>query len=307
MRLGERYLSPRDHAPLARRDNRSNTSYLEMVNSARRAPSGAPSVSRPRQPARHTNSPTPPNEGGEAPAGAKPLSVQREKFALAIADGVDVETAYRDAGYVGNQHSRKTTRYAPDVRARVKWILEERIRANAAARARQSGKEGDARLRLIRELEAIAYVDPGDLAQWSRVPRFDGEGNLTGYDDVLELTPSHLLTRAQRSAIKSVSRTVKKDGVTVRLDTNGKQEALALLAKILGMTASDAPPATTTINNTQVNVSAVGETSALEAARRLAFALEKAARALPAAAPAAIGGPILDLEASHAPVARSKG
>jgi hypothetical protein len=265
-------------------------------------------VSRPRQPAaRQANSPTTNAIGGEAPPGATPLSVQREQFALAIADGVDVETAYRDAGYTGNQHSRKTARYAPDVRARVKWILEERIRAGAAARAKHAVKQEDARLRLIRELEAIAYVDPGDLMQWSRVPRFDGEGNLVGHDDVVDLTPSHLLTKAQRSAVRSVSRTVKRDGTTVRLDTNGKQEALALLAKILGMTANDAPATSTTINNTQVNMVAVGETSALEAARRLAFALEKAARALPATSPAAIGGPVIDHEPSHAPGERSKG
>ncbi len=262
---------------------------------------------RPRQ----GNRPSPKQIKGEAqppaPPGATPLSINKERFAVGVAAGETVKDAYTNAGFKGGASSIKRIRYAPDVKARIAWLLGERIRAGAAARARQTEKEGDARIRLIRELEAIAYVDPGDLAQWDRVPRFDGEGNLAGYDDRLDLTPSHLLTRAQRSAIKSVSRTVKKDGVTVRLDTNGKQEALALLAKILGMTAADAPSTSTTINNTQVNVTAVGETSALEAARRLAFALEKAARALPASAPASIKGPILDLEASHAPGEGPKG
>lgn len=267
-----------------------------------------PRPSRPDRPARQANSPSSPKIETKPPPpaegpGAAPLAFTREHFAIAIANGTDVETAYREAGYKGGERSRQSLRYAPDVKARIRWILEERIRAGAAARAKSAGKEIDARLRLIRELEAIAYVDPGDLAQWDRVPRFDATGALVGYDDVLVLTPSHLLTKAQRSAVKSVSRTVKKDGTTVRLDTNGKQEALGLLAKILGVVQADSST-TTTINATQVNVTTGGETNALEAARRLAFALEMAARALPAKA---IEGPILDIEASHAPGAGSKG
>ena len=52
-----------------------------------------------------------------------------------------------------------------------------------------------------------------------------------------------------------------------------RSEALDKLAKIEGMYAADAPPPPqqTTIN--QVNI---GEVNALEAVRRLAFALEKA-------------------------------
>ena len=60
------------------------------------------------------------------------------------------------------------------------------------------------------------------------------------------------------------------------------------------MTASDAPPATQTVNNTQVNVGQVnvdGAENALEAARRLAFALEKAARAAPLLETTANGEP----------------
>ena len=182
------------------------------------------------------------------------------------------------------------------------YDLFVRIRADAEIRARAVEKEHDARLRLIHELEAVAYVDPGDLFQWDRKPRFDDDGNLTGYDDELVLTPSKHLTKAQRSSIKSVSRTVKKDGVTLRVDTNGKLEALALLARILGVNQPDAPAtSSTTINNTQVNVvGSPGEMNAFEMARRLAFALEKAARALPAAT-AELDGPILEAVETHAP------
>ncbi len=232
--------------------------------------------------------------------GARPLSVNRERFAVAVAAGEHPKDAYVTAGFKGSGSALKALRFDRDVKDRIAWLLRGRIRANAQRAARQDEKEADARLRLIRELEAIAYVDVGDLVQWDRKPRFDADGALVGYDDILDLTPSHLLSKAQRAAVKSVSRTVKKDGTTVRLDTNGKQDALALLAKILGMTANDSPAPSSVTNNTQVNVT-VGDGSALDAARRLAFALEKAARALPASSPT------IDLEASHAPVEQPKG
>ena len=242
--------------------------------------------------------------------GCEPLrTVAREFFAQAVAKGAKLEAAYRQAGYKGNDRSRQELRADPDVDDRIKWLLRERIRADAEIRAAATKREGDARARLIKELEAVAYVDPGDLMQWDTKPVFNAEGEVVGSEDTLSLTPSKFLTKAQRSAVKMVQRTVRKDGTTVRIDTNGKLEALALLAKVLGIVAVE-PSGSTTINNTQVNVT-TGEGTALDAARRLAFALEKAARALPQPMEKAIAaGPILDLEAvdvSHASSARSKG
>jgi len=234
---------------------------------------------------------------------SKPLgNAKHERFCYAIVQGHRLGPAYEIAGFTGKSARLPwQLRHQPGVDARIKWLLEERIRADVAVRARAVEKEENARLRLIRELEAIAYVDPGDLFQWDRKPEFDVDGNLTGYRDELALTPSHLLTKAQRSAVKEVSRIVKKDGTTVRLNTNGKLEALALLARILGMTQPDAPAtSSTTINNTQVNVGSPGDMNAFEMARRLAFALEKAARALPAAT-AELDGPILEAVETHAP------
>ena len=223
-------------------------------------------------------------EPGQDPASLPLKHPPRELFAQAVARGVNVDVAYREAGYTGNSASRRELRCSADVDARIRWLLVQRIESDAKTRARLVEKEQDARLRLIRELEAIAYVDPGDLMQWDRAPVFDDDGNLTGYRDRLELTPSRLLTKAQRSAVKTVSQITKKDGVTVRVDTNGKLEALSLLARILGMNAPDAPLASRTVNNTQVNVSTVnmtGEESALDGARRLAFALAKLQHARP--------------------------
>ncbi len=222
-------------------------------------------------------------EPGQDPASVPLKHPPRELFAQAVARGVNADMAYREAGYSGGPASRRELRCSADVDARIRWLLVQRIEVEAKARATGIEKDQDARLRLIRELEAIAYVDPGDLMQWDREPVFDEHGNLIGYQDRLELTPSKHLTKAQRSAVKSVSRTVKRDGTTVKVDLNGKLEALTLLARILGLPRPDAPPASssTTINNTQVNV--VGEMPALEVARRLAFVLERAERAREAA------------------------
>ncbi len=242
----------------------------------------------------------------------------REHFAQALARGVPAETAYKEAGYKGNARSRKALRTAPDLDARVRWLLNERIRADAAIRAKAIQRESDARRRLIAELESVAYVDIGDIVQWDRQPRFDAEGALAGWEEVVEITPSKHLTKAQRAAVKTVQRTVRKDGTTLRIDTNGKLEALGLLAKILGLTQPDAAPGpSTTINATQINVAAGGGETAMDAARRLAFALERAARALPPVTETRMSGPVIDLEASptsemaelpsHAPDAGSKG
>ncbi len=234
---------------------------------------------------------------GEDPASLPLKHPPRELFAQAVARGVNVDVAYREAGYEGRTASRRELRCSADVDARIRWLLAERIESDARVRAPGIRKEQDARLRLIHELEAIAYVDPGDLMQWDREPIFDEDGNLASYRDKLELTPSRHLTKAQRSAVKAVSRTVKKDGSTVRIDTNGKLEALSLLAKILGMTQPDgASSGSTTINNTQVNVVGTANETALEAARRLAFAIEKAARATPLLEATATGEPEVEVQ-----------
>lgn len=215
---------------------------------------------------------------------SKPLAnVKHERFCCAIVQGHRLGPAYEIAGFAGKSPRLPwQLRHKPVIDARIRWLLVDRIEFEAAIRGRALEKEMDARTRLIRELEAIAYVDPGDIMQWNRDPQFDDAGNLVGYRDRLEITPSHLLTKAQRAAVKSVTKHTTKSGTTLRIDTQGKIEALGQLARILGVTQPDAPAST--VNNTQVNVAQVNinpETNALEAMRRLAFAIEKTARAMP--------------------------
>jgi hypothetical protein len=107
-------------------------------------------------------------------------------------------------------------------------------------------------LRLIRELEQIAYTDVRDLVQWDREPELGGDGNLEGFKDVMKVTPSHLLTKGQASQVKSI--TAKSGGL--KFEVHDKMAALAQLAHILGMTTEHT---TQTVTSTQQRVVAASD------------------------------------------------
>ena len=140
---------------------------------------------------------------------------------------------------------------------------------------------------MIRQLEALAYSDVRDVVQWDKEAIVNSDGDVTGFKHVMQITPSRLLTPEQAAMVKGVT---TKAG-ELKFDAIDRLQALAHLARVLGMVAPDAP---NVVNNTQMNIGQVnmtGEQSALEAARRLAFALERAARA----------GPLVIEAVSHAP------
>jgi hypothetical protein len=120
----------------------------------------------------------------------------------------------------------------------------------------------------FRELERIAFYDPREFVQWERRPKFDEDQQLIGFEDVMIVTPSRKLTGDQAAAVRSVT---TKSGC-LKFETHDKLGALEKLAKVLGLYV-EAPQAVN-VNQTlnQLNIS--GDNS-LEAARRLAFALEK--------------------------------
>jgi hypothetical protein len=90
---------------------------------------------------------------------------------------------------------------------------------------------------------------------------------LTGYRDRVTVTPSHRLKSGVAATVKSVT---TKSGV-LKFDVHDKLNALMQLGKILGLYTDAAAVAATT--NVQVNI---GGDNALEAVRRLAFAIQKA-------------------------------
>lgn len=204
---------------------------------------------------------------------SRPLRLaQREVFAQLIANGVPAPDAYRRAGYSGGDDARWDLRRAADVDLRVNWLLGERIRADAIARQRSEKKIIDARLRLVREFERIAYSSLGDVVAWDRKPIIDADGSLQGFADEVVATPSHKLSRDAMAAVKSVKTKAGK----IQIDMHDKLNAMNALAKVLGMVQDVAPlPTAVTVN--QVNV---GDVTALEVARRVAFLLASAGQAM---------------------------
>jgi hypothetical protein len=150
--------------------------------------------------------------------------------------------------------------------------------APKAVRHRREKKIDNLRTRVLRELERVAFADARDVVQWDRRPKLDADGNVTGFEDFMVPTPSHLLRADQAAQVRSVT---TKSGA-LKFEAHDKIQALEKLAKILGLYQDAVPSAVT--NNVQVNQVNLGSDNALEAARRLAFALAKLSH-MPDAAP----------------------
>jgi hypothetical protein len=204
---------------------------------------------------------------------SKPLAnVKHERFCWAVVQGHRLGPAYEIAGFEGKSPRLPwQLRHKRAVDARMSWLLAERIKADTRARHRVEEKIADARWQLISELERIAYADTRDVVQWDREPELDPDGNLIGFKDTMKVTPSHLLTKDQAAQVRSLT---TKSG-SLKFEAFDKLAALTQLAKILGM-AQDTQ--TQAVNNATVNVQQVniGGYNALEAVRRLAFAIQKA-------------------------------
>lgn len=214
-----------------------------------------------------------PNKGPDANP-RKPLSMaNRETFAQLVAKGVKLPDAYRQAGYTGNEAARRSLRAQPDIDARIMALLERQIEDDAKARHKRERPILDRKSRITSQLEALAFSDIRDVIQWTTEPILDDDGNVTGLKPKMTLTPSHLMTPAQAASIKRV---FMKAG-ELNVEWNDQLGALEKLAKIEGMYQDGAP---STVNNTlnQVNI---GSDNALEAVRRLAFAIQKAQHSQP--------------------------
>ena len=200
-----------------------------------------------------------------APDASKPLrDAKRELFAQRVASGVPVKMAYELSGYGGRRSARHDLRRAPSVEARINWLLESRIERDTARRHRSEKKIDDLRLRVLQELERIAFQDVRNVVQWDRQPQLSPEGDIIGIADELTITPSHRLSHEAAAAIKGVF----TKGGQVRVELNDKLAALEKLAKATGLFQEAAPvPPSVTVN--QVNIT----DNALETARRVGFLL----------------------------------
>jgi hypothetical protein len=197
-------------------------------------------------------------------------NVKHERFCWAIVQGHRLGPAYEIAGFAGKSPRLPwQLRHKPAIDARVNWLLAQRVETDTRARHRTEKKIADSRLRLIRELERIAFYDPRDFVRWERRAKFDEDQQLIGFEDVMIVTPSGKLTADQAAAVRSVT---TKSG-SLKFETYDKLGALEKLAKVLGIYQESAlSPIGQSVTVNQVNFS--GDNS-LEVARRLAFALAK--------------------------------
>jgi hypothetical protein len=201
-----------------------------------------------------------------APDPARPLKrPQRERFAQLIAGGMPTVQAYRAAGFRGGDKPRWELRNASEVDRRIEFLVGERVKAQTAASARPEKRLNDARARLVRELERLAYSDLGQLAAWGTKAIENGDGSIE-IIETASIVDSDKLTPAQRAAIK----TIRHKSGKVQIELHDKLGALLSLAKVLGLMPekSEPQPAPLTVN--QVNV---GEMNSLEAIKRIAFVI----------------------------------
>lgn len=154
--------------------------------------------------------------------GAVPLSNPGwERFAQGLADGLRVVEAYVRAGYGGASRPAARANSSalakePRIAARVEYLRAE-IAATQLAR----------RVRVVEELERVAYADPRQVLDW-------GPQGVT-------LKGSDTLTPEAAAAVQSVKET--KDGVQITL--HPKVPALAKLAEIYRL--AEGPAQQTTV------------------------------------------------------------
>lgn len=203
------------------------------------------------------------------PKPSQPLTNQRhETFSLAVAEGQQLVDAHELAGFARNRTEAWKLRHRPEVDARIRWIAKQRVEASTSRFARKKKSNADLLEQTTQRLAEIALLDPGEVLNWERQPVYDAEGSVTGYATGLQVKDSAKLTAAQRAAIRGV---FNKSG-ELRVELHDTVGALVNLHKLL--TGKDAP-SSVTVN--QVNV---GQVSALEAARKVAYLLA-AAQAAP--------------------------
>lgn len=205
----------------------------------------------------------------------RPLSVtSREHFAQLVAKGIKAQIAYDQCGYKGGIQARYALRASKDIDARISYLLEKQIADDTKLRQRREPKPShspDLQQAIKRELSKIAFSRVTDHTKWSRVPILDDEGNPTGaFRTEVIAVPSD---RIDDDAIATISKVHSVRG-DIKLEGMSKIDALDRLARIEGMYTQEIPATMT--SQTTINQVNIGEVNALEAVRRLAFALEKA-------------------------------
>jgi hypothetical protein len=81
----------------------------------------------------------------------------------------------------------------------------EGIEDDTRARHKAGRKIPDARERVIRELGRLAFSDVRDLVQWEKSAILGDDGEVIGFEDIVVVKPSHLMTADQAKSVRSVT------------------------------------------------------------------------------------------------------
>ena len=180
------------------------------------------------------------------------------------------------AGYEGKtDQAAFQLRHSPRVDARIKWLLGERVKADARQFARRQKVKGDIMDAAVKRLAEMAFTDVRELIAWKSEPVINADGEVIGERPRLVLRDSADISPAAATLIKSA---FLKAG-EIRVETHDQRSALVDLVKLLK--GSDAAP-TSNVTVNQVNVGAV---DAVTAAQRVAFLLAAAAARAPSPPP----------------------
>jgi hypothetical protein len=196
---------------------------------------------------------------------------RRERYCQLIAQGMNAKEAFEEAGFEGKSPgARYNVRHHPEIEARVDWLVSQRVSAQAAASApRYEKKKLGAKDRAIRELERIAYADARQLIQWEPMPVVLPDGSIE-IRNVMKVVPSDKLSADAAASVKGV---MVKAG-NIQIEQHDKLKALDQLARMQRLYPEPEPlPPPPPANQVTVNQVNVGERSALDVARRVAFML----------------------------------
>ena len=200
-------------------------------------------------------------------------SPRHEAFAVAVANGSKLKDAYAIAGFTGLSPKLSwELRHKPHVDARVRWLLDERVKASTRTFVRRQKKDGDLLARALQKLDDIISTDVREIVDWRREPVLNDNGEVIDIAETVAIKDSAKISARAASAIRGV---FTKSG-KIRLELHDQRAAASDIVKLLS--GSDAQPA----SNVTVNQINVGTTDALEAAKRVSFLLAAARAREPA-------------------------
>lgn len=201
-----------------------------------------------------------------------PLEPRREAFASAIVNGMKLQEAHKLAGFTGATHAAAfNMRHRPEIDARIRWLLSERVKVDSHRYARRQNRKGDLLQRALAKLDDIMSTDVRELVDWRKEAVLNAAGEVVEVVERMSVKDASAISAKAASAIKGL---ITKGG-RLQVELHDQRAAATDIVRLL--TGSDAQPA----GNVTVNQVNVGAVSAADAAQRVMFLLASVANRIP--------------------------